>query len=52
MRVPGKGMPRSHKAYGDLFITFEIDFPDKLSQLQKDAIKATLSQSNSGQDEL
>jgi DnaJ-class molecular chaperone len=53
LRVPGKGMPRrSGRGYGDLYITFEVDFPDKLSQQQKDALKATLSQSNSGQDEL
>jgi DnaJ-class molecular chaperone len=53
LRVPGKGMPRRNgRGYGDLYITFEVDFPDKLSQHQKDALKATFSQSNSGQDEL
>lgn len=57
MRVPEKGMPRrSGRGYGDLFVTFEIDFPDHLSQKQKDAIKAAFSDnsstSSSGEGEL
>ena len=33
-------MPRRRgRGYGDLFITFEVDFPDKLSQKQKDSIR-------------
>jgi len=47
MRVPGKGMPRrSGRGFGDLYITFEVDFPDKLSQSQKESIKAILSQTD------
>jgi DnaJ-class molecular chaperone len=54
MRVPGKGMPRrSGRGFGDLFITFEIDFPDSLSKKQKDSIKAAFSDSSSsGNSEL
>lgn len=44
VRVPGKGMPRrSGRGFGDLFITFEVDFPDSLSQKQKDAIRKIMS---------
>lgn len=51
IRVPGKGMPRRRgDTYGDLFITFEVDFPDKLSQKQKDAIRAIMK--DDGKDEL
>lgn len=47
LRVPGKGMPRrSGRGYGDLFITFEVDFPDELTQKQKDAIRAILTEAN------
>mmetsp|Transcript_38237 Transcript_38237/g.92524 ORF Transcript_38237/g.92524 Transcript_38237/m.92524 type:complete len:377 (+) Transcript_38237:61-1191(+) len=43
VRVPGKGMPRrSGRGFGDLYITFEVDFPDKLSDPQKAAIKKAL----------
>lgn len=46
IRVPGKGMPRRRgDSFGDLFITFEVDFPDKLSKKQKDAIRKILSES-------
>ena len=32
LRVAGKGMPRRRgRGYGDLYITFEMDFPDKFS---------------------
>ena len=52
MRVPGKGMPRrSGRGFGDLFITFEIDFPDSLSKKQKEALKAAFADT-SGSDEL
>merc|ERR1712060_1043418 len=35
-RVPGKGMPRrSGRGYGDLYLTFEVDFPDTLTEQQK-----------------
>jgi DnaJ family protein B protein 13 len=45
MRVPGKGMPRrSGKGlFGDLYITFEVDFPDSLTVDQKQAIRAILT---------
>jgi DnaJ-class molecular chaperone len=53
MRVPGKGMPRRNgRGFGDLFITFEVDFPDKLSESQKKAIKAILTEGENGKEEL
>lgn len=53
MRVPGKGMPRrSGRGFGDLYLTFEVDFPEKLSDSQKKAIKAILSQGEDGKEEL
>ena len=52
MRVPGKGMPRRNgRGYGDLYLTFEVDFPDELTQKQKDAIREILGTDNS-KDEL
>lgn len=45
MRVPTKGMPRrSGRGFGDLYITFEVDFPDSLSQKQKDSVRKILSE--------
>jgi molecular chaperone DnaJ len=45
VRVPGKGMPRRRgNGFGDLFITFEVEFPDSLSQKQKDAIREIMSE--------
>jgi len=42
-RIPGKGMPRrSGRGYGDLYLTFEVDFPNHLSDEQKLAIKDIL----------
>lgn len=42
-RVPGQGMPRrSGRGFGDLYLTFEVDFPENLSKGQKDAIKQAL----------
>lgn len=58
VRVPGKGMPRrSGRGFGDLYITFEVDFPDNLSDEQKEAIKNALDPegkhaSKSGHSEL
>jgi len=50
MRVPGKGMPRrSGRGFGDLYITFEVDFPDTLTDSQKAAIRKILT---TGSDEL
>lgn len=44
MRVPGKGMPkRSGRGFGDIYVTFEVDFPDKLSVKQKEVIRKTLT---------
>lgn len=43
LRVPGKGMPRRNgKGFGDLYITFEVDFPDKLTDEQKQKIAEIL----------
>lgn len=45
VRVPGKGMPRrSGNGFGDLFITFEVDFPSSLNQKQKDAIRKIMAE--------
>ena len=45
LRVPGKGMPRrSGRGYGDLFIKFEVDFPDALSQSQKEKLREVLGE--------
>jgi len=44
MRVPMKGMPRrSGRGFGDLYITFEVDFPDTLTETQRDGIRKILS---------
>lgn len=44
MRVPGKGMPRRNgRGHGDLYLTFEVDFPDELSDAQKKAIREILT---------
>jgi len=52
VRVPGKGMPRRRgNGYGDLYITFEVDFPDTLTQKQKNAIREILKEGNDS-DEL
>ena len=43
MRIPGKGMPRRNgKGFGDLYITFEVDFPQKLTEEQKKKIAEIL----------
>jgi len=48
MRVPGKGMPRRNgRGFGDLYLTFEVDFPDELSVAQKKAIREILGTHNS-----
>ena len=57
MRVPGKGMPRrSGRGFGDLYITFEVDFPDKLASDQKETLRKVLgsggSDGASGKSEL
>lgn len=52
MRVPGKGMPRRNgRGFGDLYLTFEVDFPDELTDKQKSAIREILG-TDSSKDEL
>ena len=47
MRVPGKGMPRrSGRGFGDLYLTFEVDFPDALTENQRTAIRKILTSEN------
>ena len=49
MRVPGKGMPRRNgRGFGDLYITFEVDFPDRLTDEQKKSIAETLGTTEDG----
>eukprot|EP01024_Parvocaulis_polyphysoides_P032492 TRINITY_DN29067_c1_g1_i2.p1 TRINITY_DN29067_c1_g1~~TRINITY_DN29067_c1_g1_i2.p1 ORF type:complete len:350 (+),score=57.06 TRINITY_DN29067_c1_g1_i2:142-1191(+) len=45
-RIKGEGMPyfSQHGKYGDLFVTYTVDFPRKLSQKQQDEIKKILGQ--------
>jgi len=41
LRIPGKGMPRrSSRGFGDLFLTFEVDFPAAVSSDQKKKLRA------------
>jgi DnaJ-class molecular chaperone len=52
LRVPGKGMPRRNgKGFGDLFLQFEVDFPDKLTNKQKEAIRMVFAEPEEGHDE-
>jgi DnaJ-class molecular chaperone len=53
MRVSGKGMPRrgGRGGYGDLFITFDVDFPETLTVEQRNGIRKILGGSGSS-DEL
>ena len=51
MRVSGKGMPRQGgRGFGDFFITFEVDFPDSLTEEQRKQIRKILG--GRGSDEL
>lgn len=44
MRVPGKGMPRrSGRGFGDLYVTFQVEFPESLEEDQKVRIEQILS---------
>lgn len=46
LRVPGKGMPRRNgKGFGDLFITFEVDFPEVITPEQKEKLRAIFATS-------
>jgi DnaJ-class molecular chaperone len=50
MRVPGKGMPRrGGNGFGDLYITFDVDFPDTLTNEQKTAIRKILTSEVNGE---
>lgn len=52
VRVPGKGMPRrSGRGYGDLYITFEVDFPDELTGDQKVQLRKILGSASSSKAE-
>ena len=47
-RIPGKGMPRrSGRGFGDLFITFEVEFPSALSADQKKQLREILAKTGS-----
>ena len=51
MRVPGKGMPRRNgRGFGDLYLTFEVDFPDELTPAQKTAIRQILGDGTTSGD--
>lgn len=54
LRIPGKGMPRrSGRGFGDLFVTFEVEFPSAISPDQKTKLRQILgSVESSGSDEL
>eukprot|EP00536_Pseudo-nitzschia_multiseries_P003006 jgi/Psemu1/252224/estExt_Genewise1Plus.C_430021 len=50
LRIPGKGMPRrSGRGHGDLFLTFEVDFPEALSPQQKKKLRDVLGGASSSQ---
>jgi len=53
MRVTGKGMPRRRggSGFGDLYITFDVDFPDALTDKQREGIRKILG-GGSTSDEL
>ena len=53
MRIPAKGMPRRNgRGFGDLYITFEVDFPDQLTDAQKKAIRNILAEGQESKSEL
>mmetsp|Transcript_15414 Transcript_15414/g.38839 ORF Transcript_15414/g.38839 Transcript_15414/m.38839 type:complete len:374 (+) Transcript_15414:92-1213(+) len=55
LRIPGKGMPRrSGRGFGDLFVTFEVEFPAAISPDQKKKLRQILADTtdSSGSDEL
>jgi len=52
MRAAGKGMPRrSGRGFGDLYLTFEVDFPESLTKEQKDGIEKILRTGDSNSNE-
>lgn len=56
LRIPGKGMPRrSGRGFGDLFMTFEVEFPEAITPDQKKKLRDIFSNGNgesSGRSEL
>ena len=51
MRVPGKGMPRHRgKGFGDLYVKFEVDFPDELTSDQKKSLRSILGNESSNEE--
>jgi len=49
LRIPGKGMPRrSGRGFGDLFLTFEVDFPAVISSDQKKKLREIFVDTNHG----
>lgn len=54
LQIPGKGMPRrSGRGFGDLFVTFEVEFPAAISPDQKTKLRQILGNAeSSGSDEL
>lgn len=52
LRVPGKGMPRRNgRGFGDLYLTFEVDFPDSLTEQQKSEIRRILGGSEASESQ-
>jgi len=52
-RVFNKGMPRRNgRGHGDLYITFEVEFPEELSDAQKVSIKSILGKETDEDKEL
>jgi len=56
LRIPGKGMPRrSGRGFGDLFMTFEVEFPEAITPDQKKKLRDIFANGNgesSGRSEL
>jgi len=49
LRIPGKGMPRrTGRGFGDLFMTFEVDFPEAISPEQKKKLREIFADTESG----
>jgi len=49
LRIPGKGMPRRNgRGFGDLFLTFEVDFPAAISSSQKKILREVLAGTEGG----
>merc|ERR1712071_735017 len=51
MRIPGKGMPRrSGRGFGNLYVTFEVEFPETLTDAQKVELKRILNDNGGNND--